>query len=326
MNNGITYIIENIFISKSQKFSLRDRIIFWTAGLIIICVNKLSWKTKTTDQKTNTLKHANPNKYSGSNKNAKAIELILENNPSLIIKYALIHGSIALEEVINYSDIDTTLIINTDKLTKLKDLLIWNTIIISTYKEMLKHDILQHHGWTIINQKYYSHLDNQAIPFPILYEAKSLYFQNKEQNEIYFLHDQYKIKNFTNLVNSINAKLNKLETLTSFYIFKIFISELLLLPTVYLQFKLQKDISKKNSFEIIYQHINIQDANTIKEIEIIRTNWPKLNINNEKLSLNDLLKMQKSLRTPQEHLLWLNNTKENIQSILTNLERTIHQS
>jgi hypothetical protein len=325
LKSRITYTIENIFISKSQKFGLGDRILFWSTGIFIVCINKFPQKSKSQLLDQSPLNYVDPTKYVGSNCHANSISSILEKIQSPIVKHALIHGSIASDEVINYSDIDTALFINSNKLKYIKDLILWNKIIKLTYKEMLKHDILQHHGWVIINLKHFPILNNRVISFPILREAKSLYVQNNEQFKIGFFHDKYSLSNFRNLVNSINRKIENKEVLKSLYIFKIFISELLLLPTVYLQFKLQEDISKKSSFEMIYQHLNSQDVDTIKQIENIRISWPSLNINNERLSLKDMLNKQKMLKTSEEHLQWFNKSKVNIQSLLTNLDRTIHQ-
>lgn len=326
MSNNITYKVENIFISKSQKFGLINRLIFWATGIFIVCINTFSKKRKTFISEQRSFSYITPVKYEGANNYANAITFILERNQLPMIQQALIHGSIASNEVINYSDIDTILFVNTNNLNNIKDLFTYNKIIQLTYKEMLKQDILQHHGWVIINLKHYLYLNNRIIPYPILSEAKSLFIRHKEQIKIAFSHDQYKHTNFSNLIKSINHKIENTESLKSLYIFKIFISELLLLPTVYLQFKLQKDISKKKSFEIIYSHLNTNDIRTLKEIEKIRINWPLLNISSEKLSLNDLLNKQKMIKTSEEHLQWFHKTKVNIQSLLTNLDQTTSQS
>jgi hypothetical protein len=102
---------------------------------------------------------------------------------------------------------------------------------------------------------------------------------------------------FIKLKKSILQKLNNEEKWSNQYFFKNMLSELLLYPCSYLQFKNQKYISKKDSFEMIKDIFNEQDVQTINQLEQIRLNWKQEKLNESSINQLTIVSFKKTQKT-----------------------------
>ena len=318
MIQSIRNLSEEIFIAKSQKYKFKDRASFWISGYVLIVLNKFSSKEKS--NRTDTASKLQIDKYKGNNKCVIKIINLLENFKSPIIKKAFIHGSIASNEIIEYSDVDTVLIINCKNINSRSSLQKYDAIIKATYKEMLLHDPLQHHGWRIIDKSKIATSSNIILPKATISELKSIFFNGSSSLYQNNKQSKYTINSFNNISNSITQKLSNFECLNNMFLFKILISETLLLPTIYLQYKLQEDISKKESFDRIREFIDINQQKTLSAIEIFRKNWKNPIVDIDDPTLAALQKMQQEITTPDNYMQWLKENKSNITSLVSYLK------
>ena len=98
------------------------------------------------------------------------------------------------------------------------------------------------------------------------------------------------------------------------------ISELLLLPCSYLQFINQRYIAKKDSFEIIKNHISSTELNLINQLENIRKNWIQQSIKKSELSEKMVNKIKSDSKTQVDSIEILSEIKEDLQLLLTRLK------
>jgi uncharacterized protein YnzC (UPF0291/DUF896 family) len=98
------------------------------------------------------------------------------------------------------------------------------------------------------------------------------------------------------------------------------LSELLLLPCSYLQYKTNNYVSKKDSFELIKNHVSTNEINLISKLEKIRTNWIQPIINNQDLSHNYLGKIKNNSKTQLEAISTLSEIKEDLLSFIIRLK------
>jgi len=265
--------------------------------------------------------------------NAKVISEIIKTSNLESVICAIVHGSIATNERLNYSDFDGILIIDESKIRNVRDLINLRRLIYNTELEMLKIDSLQHHGWQIILKSDLNNYNNASLPAIIFEQSKILYPNQVIELNIYIneLDQNYQL-NFLNIKDSILNKLSKRSYTKSFYSFKNLISEILLIPTLHFQAKYKKGIYKKDSFEWLENEYSIDQKLFFKEITDLRSNW----LQEEVILKNELLAHKfKSIklisnffrtRIPKRYANWLNDSrKDNLKSILTEISIDILQ-
>jgi hypothetical protein len=98
------------------------------------------------------------------------------------------------------------------------------------------------------------------------------------------------------------------------------LSELLLLPCSYLQYKTKNYVSKKDSFELIKEHVLSDEINLISELEKIRTNWNQPILNNQELSNTSVEKINNNSKTQIEAIATLSEIKEDLLSFIIGLK------
>ena len=226
-----------------------------------------------------------------------------------------VFGSIASNDTIPYSDFDGFLIYDEHKLKSKKQIYNLRQLIkqINLYSHL--QDSLQHHGILVIGKNELVNKNDELI-FNLLKESFVIYgspFQSKPQE----------IKNcytgsFIKLKKSILQKLSNEEKWTNQYFFKNMLSELLLYPCSYLQFKNQKYISKKDSFEMIKDIFNKQDVQTINELEQIRRNWKQEKINELSFNQHTISRFKKTQKTAIKDIETMKSIKSRLIELLNN--------
>ena len=228
-----------------------------------------------------------------------------------------VFGSIASNEIINYSDFDGILIYDEnkfnswDKIISLKKLI--NEINLVTHLQ----DCLQHHNIIVIGKNELTYNSDEIIN-QLLIESKLIYGANQIElsNTVKNNYSNSLIK----LINSIQIKINQEAKWSNQYFFKNMISELLLLPCSYLQFINQRYIAKKDSFEIIKNHISSTELNLINQLENIRKNWIQQSIKKSELSEKLVNKIKSDSKTQVDSIEILSKIKEDLQLLLTRLK------
>ena len=75
------------------------------------------------------------------------------------------------------------------------------------------------------------------------------------------------------LADSINKNINKRDYFTNSYQLKSFLSKIMLLPSLYLQAKLEHGVQKKHSFDLAKKDFNVSSWQCIKTSSEIRLRW-----------------------------------------------------
>jgi hypothetical protein len=257
----------------------------------------------------NTLKNVELVELPALNSNnilAKELELLCSNY-NFENKIALtVSGSIASDEITNYSDFDGVLIYDEIEFTdynsasKLKKLI--EQINLTAHLQ----DCFQHHGVLVISKSEL--LDNSdAIIYHLIKESKLIYGDSKFQ-----INNRNK-SNYSNSFNklkvSIQNKLDQEDKWHNQYFFKNMLSELLLLPCSYLQSKNQNYISKKDSFDLIKNQLPSNETSLIRKLENIRTNWHQKKIQKSELKKTTIKKIKSKSQTPLEAITTLSEIK-----------------
>lgn len=228
-----------------------------------------------------------------------------------------VFGSIATDETINYSDFDGVLIYDENKIKSHDKIIALKQLI----KEinLLAHlqDSLQHHGIMVLGQNELIIQSNDIINNLIL-ESKLIYGSN--QVNLSNVNKSDYSNSLNRLINSIQGKLNHEEKWRNQYFFKNMVSELLLLPCSYLQYKNQNYISKKDSFEIIKSYISTEEITLIHQLENIRRIWIQEPVIKSELSETTVNKNKLNSITQTESIVILSEIKSDLRLLLTRLK------
>jgi hypothetical protein len=197
--------------------------------------------------------------------------LLHENHHALVA--ALAHGSIGTCEIVNYSDYDGILIIDESKLTSEDEILKLRKLIGKTSVMMREQDALQHHGWQIIFQSDMLQYSDSDFPLVTLENSKSI-FPNSDITLTIGLDTQQDYEKGLKLVGqSILKKLYTQSYLRNFYSFKNFVSEVLLIPALYVQAKTNKSVFKRESFALARTLDHSIDWTIIDSFSELRATW-----------------------------------------------------
>lgn len=212
--------------------------------------------------------------YQGNNATAKKIQSQFQSTPHDAIAAALVHGSIGDLNEMEYSDFDGILLIDTSKIYNATQLHELRQLIKKTELIFLEQDAIQHHGWAIFTIADLYQFDDHLFPLDIIRKSKCL-FPSKEivlNAAIHSESNQYKIL-LKSLCASILHKTNHLTTLKNQYIFKNLLSEIMLLPSAFLQAKYYKSIQKRDSFSMFKIDFPDIDAEIFDWSSEIRLHW-----------------------------------------------------
>ncbi|MFM2155536.1 MAG: hypothetical protein RL516_285 [Bacteroidota bacterium] len=234
------------------------------------------------------------NQIKSNNYCVNQIKDICQNSNLEGVFSCYVFGSIASNDTNSYSDFDGILIYDEHKLNSNKQIFQLRRLIkkINLYSHL--QDSLQHHGILVIGTNELANKNDELI-FNLLKEALLIYggpAQSKPQEN----RNCY-TGPFIKLKKSILHKLNNEEKWDNQYYFKNMLSELLLYPCSYLQFKNQKYISKKDSFEMIKDIFNKQDVQTINQLEQIRLNWKQEKLNESSINQRTIASFKKTQKT-----------------------------
>lgn len=229
------------------------------------------------------------------------------------------HGSISSNEIIPYSDFDGLIILK-DNYNHSKEL---KYFLKQSKKIIHDFDPLQHHDWFIISKSELSRYDNTFLPIEVLKNSKLIYPDINLKLNITLKENIDYNSPFYKLVNSLRYKLSLKNYPRNSYQLKSYISEILLLPCIYLQAKHEKGISKKESFSLAINDFKSSEWIAIDIASQIRKNWKfKINIFQRKMakSNNKIIKtLYKKLLAPKIDVYLANLIPQNFNFLIENL-------
>jgi predicted nucleotidyltransferase len=210
--------------------------------------------------------------YTGNNHTVLKIKNYILSNLYNDLTGAYVHGSVATEELINYSDFDGLLIVKEEVLnspSRLKRLALHLEI---TQKMALELDPFQHHGWMLLAENDLYCYDDSKFPLVLFDYAASLLDKG---NELSFSIDSESsdyLLPFTNLTTVLLKKISE-GFPQSLYEIKLLLSEFMLLPALYIQAKDHQGIFKKFSFKAAAADFSNNDWSVMDDVSVIRQEW-----------------------------------------------------
>ena len=186
---------------------------------------------------------------------------------------AIVHGSIATDEFINYSDFDGLIIIR-DEVFKDQARLTHLAKVIHESKEiMFEIDPFQHHGWFVLAENDLANFPIDYLPLEVLSHSKSLLrganldllIRPKEKPD-YFS----PVKKVCRRIRKTAQAGNRPRTL---FQLKSILSEFMMLPTLYIQARDQRGIFKKYSFVAAAADFNQSTWSIMDEVSELRVQW-----------------------------------------------------
>jgi len=203
-----------------------------------------------------------------SNELIEKLSQLVENDFSDLFLAAVVHGSVASNEIIQYSDFDGLLIVK-DQHHGSKT---FNKFISKSMKLIYQFDPLQHHGWFVIKESELSAYPQTYFPHE-LFEFSSLIYPQTIELEIELLEKIDYSLPFQNLCVSLEKKIKQNFKPKNDYQLKSYLSEIMLLPTFFLQAKFKKGIYKKDSFKLIQTYIEQEFLIPIDIASNLRLEW-----------------------------------------------------
>jgi predicted nucleotidyltransferase len=228
-----------------------------------------------------------------------------------------VFGSIATEEITNYSDFDGVLIYDEEKFI--------NHISIINLKRLIEkinltahlQDCLQHHGILVIGKNELIENSDEVVN-NLITESKVINGTSEISLNNHSISDYQ--SSFKKLTRSIQNKLNQEHIWENQYFFKNMLSELLLLPCSYLQCQNKKYISKKDSFVEIKSKFQPDELALINKLEDIRKNWKQNLINKSDLNKTTIKSIKANSKTQAEFIAILSEIKTDLLFLIKRLE------
>ena len=174
------------------------------------------------------------------------LKSLIKKSYTELFDAVIVHGSVSTNEIINYSDFDGLLILkdefeNTESFKK---------FIRESHFLIFDFDPLQHHSWFIIKKSQLKNYDPTYFPIELFKYSKTIFPEDKIQFKIQLNKNINYLEPFDKLSNSIKKNIYSSNYLKNSYELKSLLSQIMLLPSFYLQAKLNVGVYKKESFEL----------------------------------------------------------------------------
>ncbi|MBL7924963.1 MAG: hypothetical protein JNL88_12250 [Bacteroidia bacterium] len=212
--------------------------------------------------------------YRGDHETAHAIIQQLEAAHHPALYCALVHGSIASSEETAYSDFDGILVIDESKIEHPSSLFSLRKLIHKTEQLFYKTDALQHHGWQVLLKSELNQYPDHLLPFALFQSGRMLYPYRAFTIDalVSLTPADYRIP-LKQTCRSILRKCISESALRDHYALKNFLSEVLLLPALFIQAQRGSSILKKESFRLLKTDYPTLDSSLMDQVSQIRLNW-----------------------------------------------------
>ncbi len=213
--------------------------------------------------------------YEGNNKYVLEMMFRLESELKTALLGAYVHGSLATNEEIAYSDFDALVILKDAVFENEEILLNTASKLYDLQQIMHEFDPLQHHGWFVMTESMLQDYPSLYYPIELFQHTRSLLkdqglnlsVQIKETTEQEFQTPFYQLS------NGILNKLEKGYRAKNSFELKSLLSEFMLLPSLYMQVKSQMGVYKKDSFPLAGKDFEKEDWKIMSDVSSIRDEW-----------------------------------------------------
>lgn len=242
------------------------------AGLVI--EHYTQFKASNKDIVLHDSKNVSLDIYKGKNHSVLKMMEYLEKHAKDQLFGAYLHGSLASQEEVSYSDYDALVILKDAVFKSKRELLRTNSILATAQKIMHEYDPLQHHGWFILTESMLNEYPISYFP-PILFDKSTSLLQNQGLKiEIKYNRNTVDyVAPFNHLSESLLIKLRGNTKPNNMFYLKSLLSEFMLLPALYYQAKHNNGILKKDSFALAGIDFENNDWEIMNRVSLIREEW-----------------------------------------------------
>lgn len=215
--------------------------------------------------------------YQGSNVVVQKIIDYLRLHLADNLYCAILHGSLADDSQIHYSDFDGLIILKDTIFDDRHKIVATAYHLNKTYAMMLHHDPLQHHGWMITTESALNAWPVDFFPPEIFSFCKSLTGQESSFTIRYRYDQEVSKQRFLYFSNSLITRIKRNGLPMNGFSLKSLLSEFMLAPSLYLTAKIGHGCYKRESFGMIRSYFSEDDLLVMDEVSDIRIQWPELN-------------------------------------------------
>lgn len=183
-----------------------------------------------------------------------------------------IHGSLASNEEVKYSDFDGLIIVKDECLSSPIRLYKLALLMYKSLKIIYKIDPLQHHGWFVLTESDLKKYPQTYFPYEILYKTRVL-IGSSELSLTLESPDRDYVDTFNSFSESLMNRLKDHNKINTLYKIKSFYSQVLLLPSKYYLSRFNNGIYKKDSFQFIKQEFENDQLEVIDQVSLVREKW-----------------------------------------------------
>ena len=187
---------------------------------------------------------------------------------------AYVHGSLGTGEEIAYSDFDALVILKDAVFEHPKRLARVAQRLYRARRIMKAFDPLQHHGWFVLAEAQLAAYPEYYFPRVLFQHARSLLPGRGEVLSIRVQADDGQaVGGFMSLSTSIINRLGQRQYPPNMYELKFLLSQVMLMPALYLQARDGRGVFKKDSFEQARVDFAPEDWAVMEEVSALRAAW-----------------------------------------------------
>ncbi len=213
--------------------------------------------------------------YSGNNQAVLEMMKVLEKELKDELFGAYVHGSLATNEELKYSDFDALVILHDAVFNSEKRLADAALKLHRLQKIMHQYDPLQHHGWFVLTESMLKNYPSLYFPPNLFGYSKSLLME-KGLNFSIQTEEKTKMEYhapFDRLAEGLLKKLKTEGSSKNSFKLKALFSEFMLLPTLFLQAKTKRGVYKKASFQLAEKEFEKEEWEIMNQVSGIRLQW-----------------------------------------------------
>lgn len=271
--NLIQYINTGILSKKDYILSLiaPSKLFKRNASKIVRLHQESILPNKSIGKETKNI-HIKP--YSGNNRIVLELMARLESELKEHLYGAYLHGSLATQEEIRYSDFDALVILKDTVFEEVKRLFSIAIKLNQLRQIMHQFDPLQHHGWFVLTESMLKNHPVAYFPTELFKHSVSLLSSKGLEFDLFYDLNEIDFEApFWKLSNDFLKKMNRNYRPQNSFAIKSLLSEFMLLPALYLQLKNKKAVYKKHSFEEARKDFTDREWEIMDRVSKIREEW-----------------------------------------------------
>lgn len=207
--------------------------------------------------------------YDGANLLVPQLSHFIASGYEQLFVAIIAHGSIGSKDEIRYSDFDGLLIIKDSE---------WKNPMLDTFMRtsqrlILRYDPLQHHGWFKVKESDLKAYPEDYLPLVVLQSSKLIWPQQNTSINVQFKTSYDFQKGFNNLSSELLSKVNRQWVPGNMYQLKSFLSEIMLLPCLFITALNGVPIQKGLSFQEAEERFPEFEWHAMQTASKIRQQW-----------------------------------------------------